>query len=145
MRGSTIAITQTYIWWILIHIEKTPINLLLSLTGYFTKYDCSSADINPIGGISKTDLKSFLLYCAENFQLTALRGYENGWVTSSKPQQKTHVLWNTNAICFLVCVVLVSFCSILAAPPTAELEPLKNGQVSQTDEVGNNVYQISKP
>uniref|UniRef100_A0A671VIH7 Glutamine-dependent NAD(+) synthetase n=1 Tax=Sparus aurata TaxID=8175 RepID=A0A671VIH7_SPAAU len=37
-----------------------------SLTGYFTKYDCSSADINPIGGISKTDLKSFLLY----FQLT---------------------------------------------------------------------------
>uniref|UniRef100_A0A4W6CZC4 Glutamine-dependent NAD(+) synthetase n=1 Tax=Lates calcarifer TaxID=8187 RepID=A0A4W6CZC4_LATCA len=69
-----------------------------SLTGYFTKYDCSSADINPIGGISKTDLKSFLLYCVEQFQLTALRG-------------------------------------ILAAPPTAELEPLTDGQVSQTDEV----------
>uniref|UniRef100_A0A672GNU8 Glutamine-dependent NAD(+) synthetase n=1 Tax=Salarias fasciatus TaxID=181472 RepID=A0A672GNU8_SALFA len=45
-----------------------------SLTGYFTKYDCSSADINPIGGISKTDLKSFLLYCVEQFQLSALRG-----------------------------------------------------------------------
>lgn len=28
-------------------------------------------------------------------------------------------------------------CSILAAPPTAELEPLTDGQVSQTDEVGN--------
>lgn len=68
-----------------------------SLTGYFTKYDCSSADINPIGGISKTDLKSFLLYCVEQFQLTALQG-------------------------------------ILAAPPTAELEPLTEGQVSQTDE-----------
>lgn len=68
-----------------------------SLTGYFTKYDCSSADINPIGGISKTDLKSFLLYCVEQFQLTALGG-------------------------------------ILAAPPTAELEPLTDGQVSQTDE-----------
>ncbi|XP_037344390.2 glutamine-dependent NAD(+) synthetase [Pungitius pungitius] len=68
-----------------------------SLTGYFTKYDCSSADINPIGGISKTDLKSFLVYCVEQFQLTALRG-------------------------------------ILSAPPTAELEPLKDGQVSQTDE-----------
>ena len=26
-------------------------------------------------------------------------------------------------------------CSILAAPPTAELEPLTDGQVSQTDEV----------
>lgn len=33
-----------------------------SLRGYMTKYDCSSADINPIGGISKTDLKKFLLY-----------------------------------------------------------------------------------
>ncbi|CAB1339604.1 unnamed protein product [Coregonus sp. 'balchen'] len=62
-----------------------------SLTGYFTKYDCSSADINPIGGISKTDLKSFLQYCVEQFQLTALR-------------------------------------SIMAAPPTAELEPLTDGQ-----------------
>ncbi|KAJ7985799.1 hypothetical protein DPEC_G00344220 [Dallia pectoralis] len=68
-----------------------------SLTGYFTKYDCSSADINPIGGISKTDLKSFLQYSVEQFQLTALN-------------------------------------SIMAAPPTAELEPLTDGQVSQTDE-----------
>ncbi|KAM9860636.1 glutamine-dependent NAD(+) synthetase [Aulostomus maculatus] len=68
-----------------------------SLTGYFTKYDCSSADINPIGGISKTDLKSFLCYCVEEFQLLTLRG-------------------------------------ILAASPTAELEPLTDGQVSQTDE-----------
>ncbi|XP_072321147.1 glutamine-dependent NAD(+) synthetase-like [Eucyclogobius newberryi] len=68
-----------------------------SLTGYFTKYDCSSADINPIGGISKTDLKSFLSYCVDTFHLTALNG-------------------------------------ILAAPPTAELEPLTDGQVSQTDE-----------
>ncbi|KAL6468909.1 hypothetical protein MHYP_G00224330 [Metynnis hypsauchen] len=68
-----------------------------SLTGYFTKYDCSSADINPIGGVSKMDLKRFLQYCAEHFQLTALK-------------------------------------SVLAAPPTAELEPLTEGQVSQTDE-----------
>lgn len=44
-----------------------------SLTGYFTKYDCSSADINPIGGVSKMDLKQFLLYCAEHFQLSALK------------------------------------------------------------------------
>jgi NAD+ synthase (glutamine-hydrolysing) len=33
-----------------------------ALRGYLTKYDCSSADINPIGGISKLDLKRFLLY-----------------------------------------------------------------------------------
>ena len=28
-------------------------NLDESLRGYFTKYDCSSADLNPIGSISK--------------------------------------------------------------------------------------------
>ncbi|XP_069760732.1 glutamine-dependent NAD(+) synthetase isoform X2 [Narcine bancroftii] len=73
-----------------------------SLRGYLTKYDCSSADINPIGGISKTDLRNFIQYCIENFQLTALR-------------------------------------SILSAPPTAELEPLAEGQIAQTDEVAEKV------
>uniref|UniRef100_A0A8P0PF07 Glutamine-dependent NAD(+) synthetase n=1 Tax=Canis lupus familiaris TaxID=9615 RepID=A0A8P0PF07_CANLF len=68
-----------------------------SLLGYLTKYDCSSADINPIGGISKTDLKAFVHFCMEHFQLPALQ-------------------------------------RILAAPATAELEPLTDGQVSQTDE-----------
>lgn len=68
-----------------------------SLTGYFTKYDCSSADINPIGGVSKTDLKGFLEYCVKRLQLTSL-------------------------------------IRILEAPPTAELEPLTDGKVVQTDE-----------
>lgn len=31
-----------------------------ALRGYYTKYDCSAADLNPIGGINKTDLKHFL-------------------------------------------------------------------------------------
>lgn len=44
-----------------------------SLLGYLTKYDCSSADINPIGGISKTDLRAFVQFCAERFQLPALQ------------------------------------------------------------------------
>lgn len=35
-----------------------------ALRGYMTKYDCSSADINPIGGISKGDLKNLLLWGA---------------------------------------------------------------------------------
>lgn len=30
------------------------------LRGYLTKYDCSSADVNPIGGISKSDIRRFL-------------------------------------------------------------------------------------
>nr|XP_023397586.1 glutamine-dependent NAD(+) synthetase [Loxodonta africana] len=68
-----------------------------SLLGYLTKYDCSSADINPIGGISKTDLRAFVQLCVQRFQLPAL-------------------------------------CRILSAPATAELEPLADGQVSQTDE-----------
>lgn len=32
-----------------------------ALRGYMTKYDCSSADINPIGGISKTDLRRYVI------------------------------------------------------------------------------------
>lgn len=36
-----------------------------ALRGYLTKYDCSSADLNPIGGICKTDLKRFLLWASK--------------------------------------------------------------------------------
>ena len=43
-----------------------------ALRGYMTKYDCSSADVNPIGGISKTDLKSFLAFARIKFGLSAL-------------------------------------------------------------------------
>jgi len=68
-----------------------------ALRGYMTKYDCSSADINPIGGISKADLKKFLSLARTKFSLTALD-------------------------------------SILSAPPTAELEPLVEGRLAQTDE-----------
>jgi len=37
-------------------------NIDEGLRGYLTKYDCSAADINPIGGINKQDLKLFLDY-----------------------------------------------------------------------------------
>ncbi|MCJ1223775.1 glutamine-dependent NAD(+) synthetase [Toensbergia leucococca] len=43
-----------------------------SLRGYMTKYDCSSADINPIGGISKTDLKRFIAYAQHKLDLPIL-------------------------------------------------------------------------
>jgi NAD+ synthase (glutamine-hydrolysing) len=46
-----------------------------SLRGYLTKYDCSSADINPIGGISKTDLKRFIAYAEGAFRLPILRSF----------------------------------------------------------------------
>ena len=43
-----------------------------SLRGYVTKYDCSSADLNPIGGISKTDLRRFLKWAADHLGYDAL-------------------------------------------------------------------------
>lgn len=48
---------------------------LHSLRGYLTKYDCSSADINPIGGISKTDLKAFIAYARDAFDLPILHSF----------------------------------------------------------------------
>jgi NAD+ synthase (glutamine-hydrolysing) len=47
-------------------------NLDESLTGYFTKYDCSSADINPIGSLFKKDLKKFLMWAADTFNYPTL-------------------------------------------------------------------------
>ncbi|KAL8731372.1 MAG: hypothetical protein Q9166_003464 [cf. Caloplaca sp. 2 TL-2023] len=46
-----------------------------ALRGYLTKYDCSSADINPIGGISKTDLKAFIAWAQTNFDLPILASF----------------------------------------------------------------------
>ena len=95
------------------HITTVFLNLCslqsrFSLCGYLTKYDCSSADINPIGGISKKDLKAFIFYCVEKFNFSSL-------------------------------------IRILGAPPTAELEPLADGQIQQTDEVRNILhYNITK-
>merc|ERR1712157_74504 len=44
-----------------------------ALRGYYTKYDCSSADINPIGGICKNDLRQFLLFAADNYGYSSLK------------------------------------------------------------------------
>ncbi|KAF7639326.1 Glutamine-dependent NAD(+) synthetase [Meloidogyne graminicola] len=68
-----------------------------SLVGYVTKYDCSSADLNPIGAISKHDLRKFLQYVNSTHKFVYLQG-------------------------------------IINSIPTAELKPLKNGQIIQTDE-----------
>ena len=43
-----------------------------SLRGYMTKYDCSSADLNPIGGISKVDLRRLLAWAARERGYSAL-------------------------------------------------------------------------
>jgi NAD+ synthase (glutamine-hydrolysing) len=40
-----------------------------ALRGYLTKYDCSSADLNPIGAMSKRDLNRMLLHCAKDYSV----------------------------------------------------------------------------
>ncbi|KAM5348785.1 hypothetical protein ACJ41O_008608 [Fusarium nematophilum] len=45
------------------------------LRGYLTKYDCSSADINPIGSISKRDLTSFIAFAAKRFDMPILEEF----------------------------------------------------------------------
>ena len=57
-----------------------------------SRYDCSSADINPIGGISKTDLRSFIRFATDKYRIEALK-------------------------------------EIVDAAPTAELEPLHEGNL----------------
>ena len=42
------------------------------LRGYMTKYDCSAADLNPIGSISKLDLKRLLKWGAAKYGYTSL-------------------------------------------------------------------------
>eukprot|EP00672_Neobodo_designis_P021687 CAMPEP_0174828262 /NCGR_PEP_ID=MMETSP1114-20130205/1222_1 /TAXON_ID=312471 /ORGANISM="Neobodo designis, Strain CCAP 1951/1" /LENGTH=765 /DNA_ID=CAMNT_0016061975 /DNA_START=45 /DNA_END=2345 /DNA_ORIENTATION=+ len=47
-------------------------NLDEGIRGYYTKYDCSSADINPIGSLPKLLLRRFLVWAAEMEQLPTL-------------------------------------------------------------------------
>ncbi|CAL8069839.1 unnamed protein product [Calicophoron daubneyi] len=83
-------------------------NLDEGLSGYFTKYDCSSADVNPIGSISKTDLRRFLTFCADDL----------GKCLDPENLEKLRTVLH----------------EIVLAPPTAELVPLKEGETVQTDE-----------
>lgn len=72
----------------------------------------SSADINPIGGISKTDLKKFIAHGQTHFNLPVLERY---WCNiSSSCAERSH--------------------SFITAVPTAELEPITESYV-QSDEV----------
>ncbi|CCC71471.1 hypothetical protein NCAS_0H01610 [Naumovozyma castellii] len=62
------------------------------LRGYLTKYDCSSADINPIGGISKTDLKKFIAYASKEYELPILDEFLNATPTAElEPITKDYV------------------------------------------------------
>lgn len=62
------------------------------LRGYLTKYDCSSADLNPIGSISKVDLKKFIAWARDSFNLPILDGFLNATPTAElEPITATYV------------------------------------------------------
>ncbi|KAJ9206288.1 hypothetical protein DTO021D3_9081 [Paecilomyces variotii] len=63
-----------------------------SLRGYLTKYDCSSADLNPIGSISKVDLKKFIAWAVDSFDLPILKDFLNATPTAElEPITSTYV------------------------------------------------------
>ena len=62
-----------------------------SLRGYMTKYDCSSADINPIGGISKKNLRSFCRFMAPELTKYVTKGGEG-------------VVWCFKMYCMVMCM-----------------------------------------
>ncbi|CAE7217531.1 nadsyn1 [Symbiodinium necroappetens] len=61
-----------------------------ALRGYYTKYDCSAADINPIGGINKRDLKAFLKWAAKEKGIGELEKVANAVPTAELRPDKAH-------------------------------------------------------
>lgn len=47
-----------------------------------TKYDCSSADINPIGSIDKAALKGFIAWARDHFDIPCLEEFLNATPTA---------------------------------------------------------------
>ncbi len=52
-------------------------NLDEGIMGYMTKYDCSSADLNPVGSLSKKSINSFLNHCWKELKIKSLEGVFN--------------------------------------------------------------------
>ncbi|KAJ5134493.1 hypothetical protein N7448_000487 [Penicillium atrosanguineum] len=62
------------------------------LRGYLTKYDASSADLNPIGSISKVDLKKFIGWAGHSFDLPILEEFLDATPTAElEPITETYV------------------------------------------------------
>jgi NAD+ synthase (glutamine-hydrolysing) len=63
------------------------------LRGYFTKYDCSSADLNPIGSISKKDIRAFLIWAGKYYGYPALSDIVTAVPTAElRPAQSVRLL-----------------------------------------------------
>ena len=63
-----------------------------SLSGYLTKYDCSSADLNPIGSIDKSDLKRYIAWAQTAYHLPVLAKFLSATPTAElEPITQTYV------------------------------------------------------
>jgi NAD+ synthase (glutamine-hydrolysing) len=64
----------------------------LRLRGYFTKYDCSSADLNPIGGICKLDLRKFIHHMSDFYHFDFLKEFLDAQPTAElEPRTENYV------------------------------------------------------
>lgn len=72
--------------------EDAKTYLCAALRGYLTKYDCSSADINPIGSIDKTDLKRLIAWAKVHFGIPVLQEFLDAIPTAElEPITETYV------------------------------------------------------
>ncbi|KAF9915347.1 glutamine-dependent NAD(+) synthetase [Lobosporangium transversale] len=74
-RKNVIKIKTSFLLTAANQIFMVSVGLAPSLRGYFTKYDCSSADINPVGGIGKSDLRRFIAYAELAFEMPILADF----------------------------------------------------------------------
>lgn len=63
------------------------------LRGYYTKYDNSSADLNPIGSISKNDLKRWIRYAKNAYDIPVLEEFVVAMPSAElvPPDDKGHI------------------------------------------------------
>nr|VZI41333.1 unnamed protein product [Spirometra erinaceieuropaei] len=91
------------------HLEARDLN-------FSVKYDCSSADVNPIGSISKQDLRRFIKFASTHLLIDSENQEDLTGAASRRDMLQKTLL------------------EILAAPPSAELRPLNGAAMYQTDE-----------
>jgi hypothetical protein len=60
---------------------------------------CSSADVNPIGGISKTDLKRFIAWAETEFDMPILRRCVTRGLDTQRPALLRSVRWGSGGCC----------------------------------------------
>lgn len=96
-----------------------------ALRGYMTKYDCSSADLNPIGSISKGDLKKLLGWAAK---VRACLLFVGTYLPTTQQRSLSTSGLDASILIFFTHRQRFGYSvldEVAAAPPTAELRPIE--------------------